>query len=310
MVSFVDLSRAVRQLNSLKNMDFFAYLLFLVLEKVIPLFPLSFWYFIAKLTGYLFYYIVPVRKKTAFDNIKLAFGEKSNNAIAKIVRGSYVNVLTVIAEFFYMRKLGIDELGRIMKITNIGLIGEKLKHGKGVILISAHYGNWELGAYAIGRLCGESLNVIVKEQTNKKVDERINKIRTSKGNNMIDMRNSLREVLTLLKENKIVAMLGDQSAPKENVKVRFFVEGVPAFEGAARFAIKTGAAVLFGVPVRNEDNTYSLTLREIDTAKYSDSTEENIKALTQEHVNLLIEYIKLKPEQWLWFHRRFKNVSL
>lgn len=290
-------------------MNFFAYLLFLVLEKVIPLFPLPLWRFIARLKGNLIYYLVPVRKKTAFDNLKLAFPEKTNRELAKIVKGAYFNVLTVIAEFFYMRDLSKNDLSRIMKISNIGLINEKLKPGKGVILISAHYGNWELGAFATAQQCDQPFNVIVKEQTNKKLDARINKIRTGKGNNMIDMRNSLREVLTLLRENKIVAMLGDQSAPKENVRVKFFVEGVPAFEGAARFAIKTGAAVLFGVPVRNEDNTYSLTLREIDTGKYKDSSEENIKALTQEHVNLLIEYIKLKPEQWLWFHRRFKNVE-
>jgi KDO2-lipid IV(A) lauroyltransferase len=290
-------------------MNFLAYLLFIVLEKIIPLFPLSFWRFTAKLNAYFFYYVIPVRKKTAARNLKLAFPEKSSSEISKIVKGAYINVLTVIKEFFYMKKLDKNGLNEIFKTPNIDIIDEKLNRA-GVILISAHYGNWELGAYTTAVMSGHPLNVIVKEQTNKKIDERINRIRTSKGNNMVDMRNSLREVLTLLRENKIVAMLGDQSAPKENVKVNFFVEDVPAFEGAARFAIKTGAAVLFGVPVRNEDNTYTLTLHEIDTGKYKDSSEENIRALTQEHVNLLIEYIKLKPDHWLWFHKRFKHVNL
>jgi KDO2-lipid IV(A) lauroyltransferase len=290
-------------------MNFPVYLLFLFLEKLIPLFPLPFLQFIAKFKGKLFYYILPIRKKTAYSNLKLAFPEKSEREIRKIIMDCYSNVLTVITEFFYMRKFSIEKLADFMKVTNIELISDSLKKGKGLILISAHYGNWELTAYGVSQLCGVPFNVIVKEQSNKKVNKRINCIRTSKGNVMIDMRNSLREVLTALKENKIVAMLGDQAAPKENVKVNFFINDVPAFEGTARFAIKTGAAVLFGVSVRNEDRTYSVTLHEIDTSKYKDATDENIRALTQEHVNLLVEQIRKKPDHWLWFHRRFKNVN-
>jgi Kdo2-lipid IVA lauroyltransferase/acyltransferase len=290
-------------------MNFPEYLLFMILEKVIPLFPLKLWQFIAKIEGRLFYYLLPVRKKTAYENLKLAFPEKQENEISGIIKGCYVNVLTVIAEFFYMRKLSVNELGKFMKVTNVDLITKSLAKGKGLILISAHYGNWELTAYGVSQLCGEPFNVIVKEQSNKKIDERINIIRTSKGNKMIDMRNPLREVLSALKENKIAAMLGDQAAPKENVKVDFFIKDVPTFEGTARFAIKTGAAVLFGVSTRDDDGTYSLTLHEIDTSKYTDSSDENIKSLTQEHVNLLIEYIRLRPDHWLWFHRRFKNVE-
>lgn len=291
-------------------MNFLVYLLFLFLEKIIPLFPLSFWHFIARIEGNLFYYIVPIRKKVAYDNLKLAFPEKSDKEIYKIIKGCYINVLTVIAEFFYMRNFSIEKLAKFMKVTNLEIINEKLKAGKGLILVSGHFGNWELTAYGVSRLCGEPFHVIVKEQSNKKVDECINRVRTAKGNKMIDMRNSLREVLTALKEDKIVAMLVDQAAPKENVKVDFFIKGVPTFEGAARFAVKTGAAVLFGVSTRNDDGTYLLTLHEIDTSKYTEATEENIRALTQEHVNLLIEYIKQRPDHWLWFHRRFKNVNV
>lgn len=290
-------------------MNFLIYLLFLFLEKVIPVFPLRFLQFAAKAKGLLFYYIIPIRKKTAFDNIKLAFPEKTNSEINNIVKGCYINIITVITEFFYMLRFSPEQLADFIKISNLSLINEKLKQVKGLILISAHYGNWELTAYGVSQLCGKQFNVIVKEQSNKRVNECINKIRTAKGNNMIDMRNALREVLSSLKENKIVAMLGDQAAPKENVKVNFFVKDVPAFEGTAKFAIKTGSPVLFGVSTRNDDGTYSLTLHEIDTSKYKDSTEENIKELTQQHVNLLVDYIKRRPDHWLWFHRRFKNVE-
>jgi KDO2-lipid IV(A) lauroyltransferase len=289
-------------------MNFLIYVLFLLLEKLIPLFPLKFIQSIARMKGWLFYYILPIRKKTAINNLKIAFPNKKNGEIKKIVKGCYVNAVTVIAEFFYMRKLSVEELSKLMKVENPELIGEKLKAGKGLIFISAHFGNWELTAFGVSKMYDMPLNVVVKEQTNKRVNDGINRIRTAGGNHMIEMRNSLREILTVLRSNGRVAMLGDQSAPKENVKIDFFVPGVPTFEGTAKIAIKTGAAVVFGVSTRNADGTYSLRLHEIETNKYKEANEENVKALTQDHVNLLVEYIKLKPDHWLWFHRRFKHV--
>lgn len=289
-------------------MDFLIYVLFVILEKLIPLFPLAFLRWAAKVKGYFFYYIFPVRKKTAYDNLKLAFPEKSDKEIRQIIKGCYVNVLTVITEFFYMKKFSIDDLKKVMKVSNPEIVDEKLKKGKGLIFISAHFGNWELTAYGISQQVGIPLRVVVKEQSNKKVDARINKIRSGKGNKMIDMRNSVREILSTLKGNQAVAMLGDQSAPRENVKVEFFVKDVPAFEGTAKIALKTGASVLFGVSQRNNDGNYSLTFQDIDTDKYADSGDDNVRALTQEHVNLLIEHIKRRPDHWLWFHRRFKHV--
>lgn len=182
--------------------------------------------------------------------------------------------------------------------------------GKGLILISAHFGNWELMAFGVSQMCGEPFNIIIKEQANKLLDKKINEIRELRGNKLIDMSQSLREVLTLLRDNKIVAILGDQSAPRESlVKADFFIKNVPTFEGAARFAFKTGTKLLFGVPTRNKDYSYSLTLHEIDVCKYGEYNEENIQKLTQEHVDLLVEHIRENPDHWLWFHKRFKNVE-
>lgn len=290
-------------------MKILVYILFIFLQTMIPLFPLRFIQKIAAFKGILFYYLLPIRKNTAKNNLKLAFPEKSINEINKIIKGCYVNVLTVIAEFFYMTGLDDKMLAGLLRMENPELIEKMLTRGKGLILISGHFGNWELTAYGAARLFKIPLNVVIKEQTNKRVNDAINRIRSEAGNKMIDMRNSLREILAVLKVNGLVAMLGDQAAPKENVKIKFFINEVPTFEGTAKIAIKTGAAVLFGVSVRNPGGTYSLKLHEIDTSKYAEATEENVKKLTQEHTDMLAEYIRQRPDHWLWFHRRFKNAG-
>jgi len=291
-------------------MDFIINLLFIILEKTVPLFPLTFTRRAARLYGIFFCHLIPIRKETARKNLQLAFPEKTVKEIKTIIRGTYINVFTVIFEFFYFPKLKFEKIKQLVHVINPDLINEKLKPGKGLILISAHFGNWELGAYAVSRICGEPFNIIVKEQANKALDKKINRIRESGGNKMIYMEQSLKSVLSLLSQNKIVAMLGDQSAPKESpVRTDFFIKNVPTFEGAARFAIRTGAPLVFGVPVRNEDHNYTLTLIELDTSKYKEYNEENIARLTQDHVNLLKEQIIAHPDHWLWFHRRFKNVE-
>lgn len=290
-------------------MNSLVYLLFKFLEKVIPLFPLSFIRFIAKMKGKLFYYILPIRKKTAYNNLKLAFPEKPDKEINHIIKGCYINVITVIAEFFYFPKLNKDRLSKLITLEKPGLFAEKIKLGKGLVVISAHFGNWELMAFGGSQFAGLPINVIVKEQSNLKLDKEINRMRELCGNKMIDMGHAMREVLSLLRQNKIIAMLGDQAAPKENVKVDFFVPGVPVFEGAARFAIKTGAPVIFGIPFRNEDNSYFLKLFEIDMNKYKVYNDENVKLLTQEHAKILEDCIRQRPDHWLWFHKRFKNVE-
>lgn len=290
-------------------MNFLVYVLFLLLEKIIPLFPLGFVRRTARLKGLFFYYFIPIRKKTAYKNLRLAFPDKSDAEINSIIKGAYINVFTVIFEFFCMRKLDDTKLKKLVKPEGLRRVAELLKLGKGLIIISAHFGNWELTAYGCARIVGAPFNVIIKEQANKLIDKRINKIRSSAGNKMIDMNNPVREVLAALNKNEPVALLGDQTAPKENsVRIKFFADDVPAFEGAARFAIKTGSPVVFGISIRRNDGTYDIIIRDIDISKYSDYTQENIVKLTQEHADILVDLIKSYPDHWLWFHKRFKHI--
>jgi Kdo2-lipid IVA lauroyltransferase/acyltransferase len=291
-------------------LDTLVYIIFLVLEKTVPLMPLGFWYFCVWIYSNMFYYLIPIRKKTALSNLRLAFPEKSEAEIHRIVKGVYKNVFTVIFELFYMRKMDDRTLSRFFKFANIEVFHRALARGKGTVIISAHFGNWEVMAYGGARVLKHRFNVIVKEQSNLRLDKGINRIRSSAGNRMIEMRNSLREVLKLLRENELVAMLADQSAPKEgSIRVKFFVPDVPVFEGAAKFALKTGASVIFCVSVRNPDHSYSIELEEIDTSEYGPYGEESIRKLTEAHAALLEQAIRKNPDHWLWFHRRFKHVT-
>jgi len=276
--------------------------MFLFFEKFIPRFPLSWLHKEARFISKLLYYLFPLRKRVALTNLAAAFPNKTPSELKRILKGAYENVLILIQEFFWLPKLTADDFKKMINFTNPEITDQKLRTQKGLILLSAHFGNWELIAYGISRILGKPFHVVVKQQTNKAVDRRINSIRALSGNRMLDM-SSVREVMRLLSENKIIAMLSDQFAPGENtVKVKFFLNNVSAYAGAAAIALKTGAPVLFGVGVRRKDFSYDLTLHVINT------DGRDIYAIMQEYYNLLMNYIRLFPEQYLWFHRRYKNI--
>jgi KDO2-lipid IV(A) lauroyltransferase len=289
-------------------MDMLVLWIFIIFQKIIPLFPLKFWYFIVRIKAFFFYYIFPIRRHAARRNLETVFPDKSSSEINKIIKGCYRNVLTVIIEFFYMRSLRLDELKKKFVITNEQVMKDSLKKGKGLIFVSAHFSNWELMAYGGALIFGNRLNIIVKEQTNIRLDKWINNIRETNGNITIEMKKAAREIFSSLARNELVCILGDQSAPAESVKVKFFGMEVTAFEGPAAFALRTGAPLFWGVPVRNTDTNYFMEAVEIDTKKLNGYNTENIQQLTQEMMSLLEANVRKFPEQWLWFHKRFKSV--
>jgi KDO2-lipid IV(A) lauroyltransferase len=289
-------------------MNFLVYVIFIILEKLIPVFPLRFMYRIARLKSKFFYYFIPIRKKVAYKNLKFVFPEKNDYEIHEIIKNCYLNVFIVLIEFFYLPHLSKGQLEEKFRILNSEVMGSSFAAGKGIIFVSGHFGNWEIMAYGGAQIFSRPLCVIVKEQSNKKLDRRINKIREFRGNSMFEMRTAAREVMRALAQNKLVAFLGDQSAPAESVKVNFFGKEITAFEGPAVFALKTGAPVYFGVPVRDKNYNYSLEAIEIDYSDNKEYNDENIKMVTQKTMSLLEEKIRAHPEQWLWFHKRFKSA--
>lgn len=289
-------------------MNFLVSVIFVISEFLIPLLPYKFNIFIAKRAAKLFYYLIPVRKSTARNNLKYIFPSKSEKEISDIIKSAYENVFIVIVEFFYLSSWNTEKFKDKLRFINLHLITEKLKLNKGLIVLSAHFANWELTAFGGGINSGVPFSVIVKEQSNKFVDRRIIRIRESGGNRMIEMKRSVKEVLKVLHNNGIVAMLGDQFPPLESkIKVKFFGREITVFEGPALFALKTGSPVLVGIPIRQTDGNYLIKIEEIDIDKYGEYNESNAKAIMQEYFLLLEHSIKQQPGSWLWFHRRFKS---
>lgn len=259
-----------------------------------------------KLFGNLLYYVGIKRRKITFNNIKESL-KLNDFETKKITKESYQNLGITLFEMVKLRTYTDEQISDLVKFSNLELIDELLSKGRGLILLTGHYGNWELLAYSTGLFSKLKVNVIIKNQKNKLFDKYIIENREKSGNKMISAGNAAREIVNIIKNKGIVALIVDQSAdPNKDVFVDFFGRPAATYEAPAALALKFNIPILISYSVRQKDNTYKATIYELDHSDLS-YNKKDITELTQRHVKHLENQIKDVPGQWAWQHRRWKH---
>lgn len=289
----------------MKNyIEFVVFKFFVFIARLLP-FKLS--QRLGKLLGIFAYHFIPYRKKVALDNLKNSFPEKSHDEIKRILKMAYVNLFITVFEFMSFTKLKADDFKKFVSFENFHYVEDALKLGNGLILMSGHFGNWELNAVVTGIAINKPLNIIVKTQRNRLVDAEINKWRCWFGNNVIPMEKAFRESLRILSSGGIVALLADQSASKEGLYVNFLGRPASTFAGPAVMSIRSRAPIVMGFAIRDKNYSYRIVFERLDFEPTCEGDDEKVLKLTQLHTSTLEKYIRLYPDHWLWFHRRWKH---
>ena len=250
----------------------------------------------------------PRRVKLAMRNLEAAFGDRFTPAERRrIVINVARNMSKVFVELFKMPSLTDEQLKHLVRVEGVEVIEKALARRKGVVLITAHYGNWEL-AGARGAAEGFPMAVIARDASDAGVAAIINRSRESKGLKVFGRRD-LRGMIRHLGHNGCLCILPDQSAKTESVRMTFF--GRPAWvtRGPAILALRTGAALIPVFSARDEKDDLSVyVLPEIEV----DSSPDREQAIlaTMEKVNRVLEAeISRRPDHWLWFHDRWKEYK-
>ncbi|WP_337872281.1 lysophospholipid acyltransferase family protein [Ignavibacterium sp.] len=287
--------------------DRLEYILFISFSYLFRLLGLKAARTFAGFLALVFYYLIPIRKKTVIDNLNIAFPNLSDSVKKKIAFGSYISFAISLVEILYLPWMTETEMKNSVAIENLELIEDKNRLGKGVILLSAHFGNWEYIAASASLQLNKKFLIIVKNQRNKFVNDWMNKMRTRWLNEVVPLGVSVRNIYSVLKSNGIAAMVADQRGPEEGLKLDFFGKKTSVYTGPAVLALKTGAPIIFGIPIRQKDYSYKTTLTELDKTNLPAEEEEKIKLLTERMIKYLEKIISEHPEQWLWMHRRWKH---
>lgn len=284
------------------------YLLFAGIARLLQFLPLGAVRRVAAGFSFAVYYLIPIRRRLTLFQLRRAFPDLPEDAIARIARDSYRNLVTTIFELMWTPRLNDEILPAVLRLRNPEVLEAARRRGLGLILMSGHFGNWEWLNIGVARLLGLSFTTVVHPPHNPAVDELVESWRTMMGNRVVPLGISIREIIRTLRQRGIVAMVADQSGPSGAYYVRFFGIHAATYEGPAVFALRTGAPIVIGFAIRAEDGNYDVELEEISTTALGETEEDRMRELTRRHVRALERRVAAFPGQWLWQHKRWKHV--
>lgn len=251
-------------------------------------------------------YAIGIRRSVALANLSQAFPDKTGLEIVGIARGLYRNLGKNLAELLRFKTRTKTDINALVTFDGEEHFKAALAHGKGAILVSGHFGNWEMYAAAIAS-AGYPFSVVVYPQHNIWVDGMLNRLRQGKGVGIIYKRNAAKDVLRALKANRLVTMLSDQDAGADGVFADFFGRPASTTRGPGLFACKTGAPIITGVIVREENGRHRGIINPPLFADQTAGREEEIARLTQEFTRRLEQRVREYPDHWYWVHKRWKT---
>jgi len=202
--------------------------------------------------------------------------------------------------------MGKRYLNTHVRIDNFNRINDVIERGKGVILLAAHFGNWEMASLAVSAR-GKNLSLFVRKQKYVRLNRLLNQYREMSGCNVITKGFSIRDMIGILRDKGVVAMLVDQDAGARGVFVDFLNRSASTAQGPISFAVKTGAVILPTFPRRLGYANHVLEIGEPLKLIQTGNKEEDLKANLKSVTNILEDYIKRFPDQWLWSHKRWKS---
>lgn len=282
------------------------FIVFQSLGKLLSLFGFNSIKRSSKFIAILFFSVLRVRRSVVFENLRIAFPQLSSKEIKKLAFKNYQSIAITFLEIYVLKTSSINTIKEHFSNYGFEDIKSRFNKKKGLILLTAHFGNWEMGAIASGIHLDEKINVLVKKQKNPYVAKWLNEFRERFGNKQIYLGASVRELYSTIKNKKIVGVVGDQRGKRDGVNVNFFGRETKTFAGTASIAIKTKCPVMVLLCARMKDGNYKAIIKEIDTNKLTGTKDEQIQQFNQNYMSILEDGIKLYPEQWFWMHNIWK----
>ena len=247
-------------------------------------------------------------RRVGMRNLALAFPEKTEAERTRILRGEFTSLGRQLAEVCQFPKYTLENVEQVVVYDGLENYERAYARGKGVLFLTAHFGAWELSAFAHS-LHGHWLHVVMRPMDNLYLDRLIQSYRTMHGNKTVGKDDFVRGLLAAMKAGEIVGILMDTNmTPPQGVFVNFF--GIPACtaSGLARIALRTDAAVVPGFTIWDEAlGKYRLRFDPAVELVRTGELEADIVANTQKFTKVIEDYVRKYPEQWLWVHRRWKT---
>ena len=250
--------------------------------------------------------LLGVRRAVARANLALAFPEQEPAWRERVLASHYRELGRVAAEYAHLPRLAArprEQVFARFEGEEHALDARAL--GRGVIFLTGHMGNFEVGAAALARLMPVAL--LVKPLSNPGAEAWLSAIRRGSGFELLPIGLGVRGAIKWLRKGGALAMLGDQDARRDGVFVPFFGRLASTPAGPAWFSLASGAPIVFGTCLRAGDGRHEMRIQPPITPRGEAGDAAAVRALTACHTRVLEAAVRERPEAWFWLHRRWKT---
>ena len=281
---------------------------FYTLKFLIFILPSSLQNLLAKFLAFAFMKLKKKRFHIVMTNLDLAFGEtKSKEEKLEIAKKCYYNFAKYLGINFILNQNTTKQ--KILKqvvFKNEHFLLDAIKSGRPIIVTTAHFGQWEIFPLAVAAHFGPS-SVLGRKLDSSVMDKILRANRAQFDVELIDKDGGAKDILKALKARRIVGILVDQNtAPKDGIKVQFFGKDVLHTPAASVLAQKTNALIINAFIYQKGENLNEICFEEpIDISTFD--KEDAVQKATQMQCSACEEMVRAKPEEYFWFHQRFKR---
>ena len=295
-----------------KTKLYFEFIPFICLYKLLRLMPLKTAYWLSRSLFILIYHIDRKSRTRSIQHLLHSGIAKDTKDAKKISYSMFKHGGKLMTEFVKVdqniSKIDISFAGDLKVVDRLLMSG---KDNTPAILVTAHYGNWEVSGRFWTEYSGIDLLTVVRPINNPLINKHIVKMRSNKKHKIISKQNSMKHMLKALHSNHSIAILSDQHASStEGVETVFFDQPARTHATAALLHLRTGVPIApMVLRCKNQLFHYEGDFSEIIQYEPTDDKEKDIAAVTQMYTSALEKLIRKDPSQWLWTHRRWLNKN-
>ncbi len=287
---------------------FLAYCLVRFVLCLVQALPLAFCQAAAGVLAPLFSDVLRVRRKTIDENLRHAFPDLDPAGRRRLARRMWEHLFLFVLDVAQaQRKLRGGNYWRYMHFSGEAQLTKALLAGQPLILVTAHFGVFELATYTIA-LFGYPLFTVARPLDNPYLDEFVNRFRQTTGQTMLSKQSDYERILDLLASGATVSFVADQYAGSKGCWVEFFNRPASAHKAIALFALQHHAPVIVGSCRRlDRPLQWEMMLHAAFDPRAADGSLASVKEITQWYTHQIEEMVRLAPEQYWWLHRRWKD---
>lgn len=268
----------------------------------------------APLSGRIIFRVLPFRRRVVLDNLRRVFGAGVPNAeIERLAQAHYAHLWRLFIEFLRFRSMSERQKAARVEVDNVAVFTRALERGKGILLLTGHFGNWEVATIAglnkFPQMRGR-IHFVRRPIKPRWLDRLVNWRFRRAGFGVLPKRGSLDAILDRLAAGDAIVFPFDQHAgPPDGIEIDFF--GAPAwtFKSLALIALASDAAVVPAASWREPDGRHVLRFEEPLSPISCAEVGEEIRCNTRAYNAVLERLILRHPEQWYWVHRRWKRID-